>query len=170
MTRRYDRRAFLRHAGAASATAAAAALAGCTSGATDGDGGNGDGGNGGGGNDGTDSGGSGGASDNVVEMTDTLEYVPKTLTVPVGTTVTWKNVGRMPHSVTAYEEKIPDGADYFASGGFDSEERARKAYPAKGKIAAEERYEHTFEVPGAYEYFCIPHEATNMVGTVKVTE
>ena len=149
MTRRYDRRALLRYASCASVSAVAASFAGCASGATSGDGGDGD---------------------NTVDMTDNLQFVPKTLSVSVGDTVTWKNVGGVGHSVTAYEGKIPDGADYFASGGFDGEKAARRGYPAKGNVPAEETYEHTFEVAGAYEYFCIPHEATNMVGTIEVTE
>jgi plastocyanin len=108
--------------------------------------------------------------DNVVDMTDDLVFEPETLTVPVGTTVTWENVGSIGHSVTAYEEDIPDGADYFASGGFDSEDAARNAYPSEGDIPGGESYEHTFEVAGTYEYFCIPHEASGMVGTIEVEE
>ncbi len=150
MTRRYDRRAFLRRAGGASVTAVAASLAGCASGGA--------------------AGGGGGDGDNTVDMNDNLQFDPKELSVSVGDTVTWKNVGAVGHSVTAYEEKIPDGAEYFASGEFDSEKAARKGYPAKGNVPAEESYEHTFEVAGKYEYFCIPHEASGMVGTVRVTE
>jgi plastocyanin len=152
MTRRYDRRAVLRRAGLVAA--ATGSLAGCTTG-------------GGGG----DSGGSGGDGDgggNTVDMAD-VAFTPEKLTVPVGTTVTWAN-GKIGHSVTAYEDEIPDGAEYFASGGFDGEAAARKAYPSEGNIPPGETYEHTFEVPGTYEYFCIPHEAAGMVGTVEVTD
>ncbi|WP_241997224.1 plastocyanin/azurin family copper-binding protein [Halorubrum sp. SD626R] len=35
-------------------------------------------------------------------------------------------------------------------------------------MAPSENYEHTFEEPGTYEYFCIPHEGSGMVGTVRV--
>jgi plastocyanin len=28
---------------------------------------------------------------------------------------------------------------------------------------------HTFDVPGTYQYFCIPHEMAGMTGTVVVT-
>lgn len=149
MTRRYDRRAFLGRAGRASVAVATASVAGCASG-----------GAGAGGDDG----------DNTVDMNDDLDFVPKTLSVSVGDTVTWENVGSVGHSVTAYEGEIPDDAAYFASGGFDGEDAARKGYPERGNVPGGEAYEHTFEVAGTYEYFCIPHEATDMVGTVEVTE
>ncbi|NIS35939.1 MAG: copper-binding protein, partial [Actinobacteria bacterium] len=72
-------------------------------------------------------------------------------------------------SVTAYEDGIPDGAEYFASGGFDSEQAARDNYPQEGDIPGGESYQYTFETTGEYEYFCIPHESADMVGTVTVT-
>ncbi|WP_049971560.1 plastocyanin/azurin family copper-binding protein [Haladaptatus cibarius] len=102
-----------------------------------------------------------------VEMTDSLVYEPESITVSPGTTVVWDNVGSVGHSVTAYEDEIPEEAGYFASGGFDSEQAARDAYP-EGDIGGGEQYEHTFDVEGTYEYFCIPHESAGMVGTVEV--
>jgi plastocyanin len=138
---------------ATSATALAVGLAGCSSG-----------------NDGNSTQGSG----NTVEMTSGLKYDPETITVSVGDTVTWKNTGSVGHSVTAYEDKIPDGAAYFASGGFDSESAARDAYTPgdadSGDIPGGESYEHTFDTAGTYEYFCIPHESSGMKGTVEVEE
>jgi plastocyanin len=101
-------------------------------------------------------------------MTDKLTFVPKRIQISKGTTVTWKNVGSIAHSVTAYGDKIPDGAAYFASGGFDSESAASNAYPDEGAIAGGESYEHTFETAGTYEYYCIPHELSGMVGSIKV--
>ena len=135
-----------------------ASLAGCTDG-------------GGNGNGGTPTDGNGGSDGNTtVEMTDDLTYDPKDVTVSSGTTVVWKNVGTVGHSVTAYEEKIPDGAEYFASGGFDSMQAARSNYPSQGEVQGGETYEHTFETAGTYEYFCIPHETAGMKGTVTVEE
>lgn len=102
-----------------------------------------------------------------VELTDDLVFDPDSITVATGDTVAWENVGQVGHSVTAYEDRIPDDAAYFASGGFDAEGGARNAYP-EGEIAGGETFEHTFEVPGTYDYFCIPHEGAGMVGTVEV--
>jgi len=103
-----------------------------------------------------------------VEMTDELKFEPKQIEVEAGTTVTWENVGSIGHSVTAYEDEIPDGADYFASGEFDSEDAANEGYPDEGNVTEGGTYEHTFETTGEYEYYCIPHEMNGMVGTVRV--
>lgn len=128
-------------------------LAGCTG--EDSPGGNDDGG--------------GAASAVTVEMTNELAYKPDTVSVDVGQTITWTNVSSMAHSVTAYEDRIPSDAEYFASGDFDAEAAARDAFPNKGGIRAGESYHLTFATAGTYEYFCIPHEGTGMTGTVDVS-
>ncbi len=95
-----------------------------------------------------------------VGMTNTLRFTPPTLTVHVGDTVVWKNDSALAHTVTdvpklastASDASLPMGAKPFNSG-----------YLNPGKS-----YVHTFTVPGTYRYFCIPHEATGMVGTVIV--
>lgn len=112
--------------------------------------------------------------DNTIDMTDDLTFEPDELTINVSDTVVWENVGESGHTVTAYEEEIPDDAEYFASGEFDSEEAARDAYSPgdtdSGDIPGGESYEYIFETPGTYEYFCIPHENAGMVGTIDVQE
>ncbi len=109
----------------------------------------------------------GGDGDDTVEMTSDNEYDPATLRVEAGTTVTWETTGNVDHTVTAYEDEIPDAAAYFASGGFDSEGAARSNISG-GLIAEGETFEHAFEVAGTYEYFCVPHEGSGMTGTIRV--
>ena len=113
-------------------------------------------------------------STRTVEMTDNLVFDPDEIAVTPGTTVVWENVGSVGHSVTAYEEDIPADAEFFASGGFETEDAARSAYsagdPDSGDIAGGETYEHTFETEGTYPYFCIPHESAGMLGTIEVSE
>jgi len=99
-----------------------------------------------------------------VEMTDGLKFDPATVTVDRGTTVVWETVGSVAHSVTAYADAVPEGAEYFASGDFDEESAARAGYP-DGSVGPDERFTHTFAVAGEHEYFCIPHES-GMKGTV----
>jgi plastocyanin len=106
-------------------------------------------------------------TDNRVEMTDDLVFEPSELTVGVGSEVVWETVGSVAHSVTAYEEELPDGATYFASGGFESESAAREAWPNEGNVESGETYSHTFETAGEFPYFCIPHESS-MQGTIVV--
>lgn len=99
-------------------------------------------------------------------------FIPREIEVSVGETLVWYNNNDRPHTVTAYEHRIPDGAGYFASGGFETESAARTGYQSDlaGTVDPGETYERSFDVPGAYEYFCIPHEAGGMVGTVTVRE
>ena len=95
-----------------------------------------------------------------VRMTNSLKYVPEEVTVRAGQTVVWTNTSSMFHTVTAdpvlakdrSHAQLPEGA-----GPFDS-----------GNIAPGEAFRHTFEVPGTYVYFCIPHEAVGMVGRIIV--
>ena len=105
--------------------------------------------------------------DQSITMTDDFGFDPKTATIESGETVTWTNTSDVDHTVTAYGDKIPDGATYFASGGFESERAARNRV-TEGLIAPSDEYDHTFEAPGRYDYYCIPHESSGMVGTLQV--
>lgn len=94
-------------------------------------------------------------------MTNTLSFKPAEATISVGETVKWTNTSVIVHTVTADPEeatlddsvKLPDGAEPFDSGTLDPDTS----------------FTHTFETPGTYRYFCIPHEGAKMYGTVVVT-
>lgn len=101
-----------------------------------------------------------------VETNDRDEFVPSTVTIDTGESVVWYNNRKREHTVTAYEDKIPDDAEYFDSGEHESEQAARDD-SGHGVLRAGDTYSHTFDVAGEYEYFCIPHERT-MKGTVVV--
>lgn len=96
----------------------------------------------------------------VVGMTNTMKYTPDTVHVEVGQTIRWENSSMVMHTVTADPEEavkeksvqLPEGASTFNSGNMDPDET----------------FEYTFEVPGTYRYFCIPHEPVEMIGTVIV--
>lgn len=114
--------------------------------------------------------GGGGSGDYDVGMS-TSDFRPAEIEVTVGDEVVWENTSASTHTVTAYEDDIPEDAAYFASGGFDSQQAAEQGWrQMEGGFASGEQYMHTFEVPGEYRYFCIPHEAAGMEGTVVVTE
>ncbi len=74
---------------------------------------------------------------------DNFTFTPATLTVGVGTTVTWTNRDDIPHTVMAtdrsFKSKVMDTDGVFA---------------------------FTFTKPGTYGYFCSLHP--HMVGTVVV--
>lgn len=83
----------------------------------------------------------------------------------------FEEAGGEPHSVNEYEDGIPKETEYWASGGFSSEQEAREGWEeGEGAVQKGEYYERTFETTGTHEYFCIPHEAAGMVGEVVVEE
>ena len=71
-------------------------------------------------------------------------YQPTTITVPVGTTVTWTNYDPVDHTVTDVDQV------------WDS-----------GLFGESATFSMTFDTPGTYSYYCIPHPM--MIGTVEVT-
>lgn len=95
-----------------------------------------------------------------VGMTDRLTFEPKAISMQAGETVTWKNTSQLIHTVTADASKagkpssveLPEGATPFDS----------------GTMQPGATFSHTFDTPGTYRYFCIPHQGANMVGTVTV--
>jgi plastocyanin len=101
-----------------------------------------------------------------------VAFEPLNVTVQVGDEVVWQNTSTREHTVTAYEDGLPEGASYFASGGYGTESEARDEFYASfgGAITSGDSYSHRFEVAGEYPYFCIPHEQAGMVGTVVVEE
>jgi nitrite reductase (NO-forming) len=76
-------------------------------------------------------------------------YDPNPVEVSAGSTITWTNDDSQPHTVTAGENAVPTGQ-------FDS-----------GIMAPAATWEHTFDAPGEFPYYCILHP--NMVGTVIVS-
>jgi plastocyanin len=110
--------------------------------------------------------GGGGAADVTVKMTNSNEFQPATITVARGTTVTWINSGQAPHTVTADPSKaarptdavLPAGARAWDSGQLNG-----------GLLNSGQSFSYTFDVPGDYTYFCIPHESAGMVAHISVT-
>jgi len=110
-----------------------------------------------------------GSEDHDIGMSSST-FLPAEYHVEPGTTVVWKNTSTHAHTVTAYENTLPEGTEYFASGDYETEEKARDAWyeSGGGAIYAGKTFSHTFEQPGRYSYVCIPHETSNMVGTILV--
>jgi plastocyanin len=86
------------------------------------------------------------AQDTKKEITiDNFTFSPPTLTIPVGTTVTWVNHDDIPHSVVAKNKE-------FRSKALDTDDS----------------YSFTFASAGSFDYFCGLHP--HMVGKVVVTQ
>ena len=123
-----------------------------------------------------DSGGAAVSGDDVVEMTIN-SFRPEELTVEPGTTVEFVNTSSHAHTVTAFQDGYPSEAEYWASGGFDTEDDAIDDWNSRaqeGKLRTNESFEHTFEIPGTYNYYCIPHyvphAGTEMTGVIRVED
>ncbi len=90
----------------------------------------------------------------IVKVVDD-EFSPKVLRVEPGTTVIWESGGANNHNVIASDGTWQAiSSDYFEY----------------GIITKGDQYEHTFDEPGVYEYYC-PYHGTNdkgMVGTIIV--
>jgi plastocyanin len=70
-------------------------------------------------------------------------FSPRSLTVPVGTTVTWTNFDEDVHSVVS-------DTGMFKSGGLDTDEK----------------FSYRFDKPGTYHFTCSLHP--RMIGTIIV--
>lgn len=96
----------------------------------------------------------------VVEMDNRLRFVPDTVRIRAGEAVRWENTSDLVHTVTAdpamaaleSSVSLPAGAQPFDS----------------GDLVPGDVYVRSFDVPGTYKYFCIPHERAGMVGRVIV--
>ena len=99
-------------------------------------------------------------------------FLPNYIKIKVGQTIKWINNNSRAHTITAYENRIPENAPYFASGGFSSENESREIWNKNmnGSMGTGEIFEHRFTVAGKYHYFCIPHEIGGMIGIVEVEE
>jgi plastocyanin len=78
-----------------------------------------------------------------------MGFEPRALTIPAGSTIRWRNNGKLPHSMTA-----DDGS--FAS----------------GAIEPGGTFEYTFVEPGSYAYYCEYHGGAGgqgQSGTIIVT-
>ena len=107
-------------------------------------------------------------ADAVVVMTNEPAFDPRVAEIATGETVAWINESTIAQSVTASGDEIPDGADYFASGGSRRESIASVLYPIRGVVRPGEAFTHTFETPGVYEYYSIRSEHRGMAGRVVV--
>ncbi|WP_227356064.1 plastocyanin/azurin family copper-binding protein [Haladaptatus salinisoli] len=91
-------------------------------------------------------------------MNNGSHFEPHIVWVNKGGTVTW-HLESGSHSTTAYHssnnkpQRMPDGA-----AGWDSGILSKSG----------ETFKQTFKTAGIYDYFCIPHETTGMLGSVIV--
>ena len=88
-----------------------------------------------------------------IVATDGLSFSPATLTVPVGTTVHWRNSGGTPHTVTSGASSSPSDSPGVL---FDHQ------------LFGGEVFDFTPTTVGELPYFCRFHEAMGMKGMLNV--
>ena len=81
-------------------------------------------------------------------------YMPSSLTAHVGDTVTWINSDTLPHTVTSGNADA-DAVGLDVPNGFDS-----------GFMSTDDRFEHTFDITGFYDYYCQLHPW--MIGSITI--
>ena len=91
-------------------------------------------------------------------VTLSLRFMPEDITVPVGTTVTWRNGETIGHTITSgawgdVNESTGLRGSQTADGLFDH------ALAPMGQEG--DTFSFTFDEPGEYLYFCMPHLTMN---------
>lgn len=110
-----------------------------------------------------------GTTHNVNMVLEGSEYIysPATLTVKPGDVVVFHNVSGGPHNVEFYPDSIPAGAADALNAGMDN-----RMGPLQGPLLIEPNatYEVSFAgaPTGEYKYFCLPHVAMGMKGSITV--
>jgi plastocyanin len=87
-------------------------------------------------------------------------FEPGTVTIKVGDTVEWRNVGNEVHHATTDPSMAINCADVGSPAGaepFDS-----------GFLKPGATFSHTFKVAGTYRYACAVHETSGMIGKIVV--
>jgi plastocyanin len=82
-------------------------------------------------------------SANEVDVHDNF-FVPLSITVPVGATVTWTNVGLELHTISSNTSLF------------------------EAELGFRDSFSYTFTEPGRYDYHCMNHHSWDMGGTVIV--
>jgi plastocyanin len=87
-------------------------------------------------------------------------FEPGTVTIKVGDTVEWRNVGNEVHHATTDPSMAINCGDVGSPAGappFDS-----------GFLKPGATFSHTFKVAGTYRYACAVHETSGMIGKIVV--
>jgi plastocyanin len=100
--------------------------------------------------------------EHVIEIVEGNQFSPEEITIAPGDTVTWVNLTDQVHTSSADPEiandpnyvQLPDGAEPWHS----------------GNIEPDGEYSVTLDVPGAYVYFCYPHQDAGMIGRIIVED
>lgn len=103
-------------------------------------------------------------------------FRPESLTVEPNSTVTFLNTSSHSHNVVAFQDDYPEAAEYWSSDEkqeISSEQEAIDDWYSRDqrtRLGQGDSFEYTFEHPGRYGYYCVPHIEADMTGEIIVEE
>jgi plastocyanin len=94
-------------------------------------------------------------------------FEPASITARVGDVVRFVNVSGGPHNVAFWADRIPAGAEARLQ-----KNMGQTIGPLSGAMIIEPNEVYTVSLAGlragTYNYYCVPHQAMNMTGRIKV--
>jgi plastocyanin len=95
-----------------------------------------------------------------VTMTEGLRFAPPQVTVPVGSTVLWRNGSTVLHTVTTDPTRVGTASNVHLPAGVDPFESE--------SLSQGQTFARQLTVAGEYRYVCRIHEGSGMVGIIVV--
>lgn len=96
-----------------------------------------------------------------------FRFVPASITARVGDVVRFVNVSGGPHNVAFWPDRIPAGAAATLQ-----KNMGQTIGPLSGAMIIEPNESYTVSLAGlragTYNYYCLPHQAMNMTGRIRV--
>ena len=94
-------------------------------------------------------------------------FEPASITARVGDVVRFVNVSGGPHNVAFWEDRIPAGTAATLQ-----KNMGQTIGPLSGALLTEPNEVYTISLTGlragTYNYYCLPHQAMNMTGRIKI--
>jgi plastocyanin len=94
-------------------------------------------------------------------------FKPANVTIKVGDSVKWVMVSGGPHNVTFDANGIPAGSQATLAAAMPT-----PMMPLTGPLLSADNATYTVSFagakPGLYKFYCLPHQALNMMGTITV--
>jgi len=96
-------------------------------------------------------------------------FIPNTLTIKAGDVVNFHNVSGGPHNVSFWADSIPAAAVPVLTASMPNQMQ-----PLSGSMLVDQDAVYTISFAGApageYKFYCLPHLAMGMKGTLTVTQ
>ncbi|MBI3961940.1 MAG: hypothetical protein HY335_04230 [Deinococcus sp.] len=84
-----------------------------------------------------------------------FKFVPRGLLIQPGDKVVFETISGPPHNAVVFPDRIPEGGQQFMQS-------------SQLLLNPGDKFEVTITTPGTYDYYCLPHQALGMIGTIVV--